>query len=102
MIDDKIEGDCTLIDDETINGMIAGTLTVESGVRCRLNGMVTGDLVARLGAAVEVNGTVSGDVVSAGAEIEISGVVEGRLRNQFGTAPIIVHPGAVVGGKVSG
>ena len=97
MIVDKIEGDCTLIGDEMINGMVDGTLTVESGVHCLLNGMVTGDLVGRAGAVIEVNGTVCGSLVSEGATVDVRGVVSGRVIDRADPPTVIVHAGARVG-----
>lgn len=99
MMNDKLEGDCLLTGDETINGMIVGSLTIPAGVHCEMNGIVTGDLIAEAGAIVEINGTVAGNLISTGAEVDIRGVVTGSIIDRTDMQSIRVHINAMVGGK---
>ncbi len=57
-------------------GLIAGTLTVESGGYAYIIGVV-GGLVVEPGARAKLPGMCTGDVTNHGGDLTISGVVKG-------------------------
>ncbi|SHI08364.1 Polymer-forming protein [Marivita hallyeonensis] len=99
MMNEKIEGDCILNSDEKITGLVVGSLTIPTGVHCELNGTVTSDVIAELGATVAINGTVGGNLISSGAEVDVRGVISGKIIDKSDTMSVRVHSGAVVSGE---
>jgi hypothetical protein len=62
-------------------GVIAGTLTVESGGYAFIIGVVDG-LVIEPGARAKLPGMCMGDVTNRGGDLTISGVVKGALHGR--------------------
>jgi cytoskeletal protein CcmA (bactofilin family) len=62
-------------------GVIAGTLTVESGGYAYILGMVDG-LVIEPGAKATLPGICTGDVTNHGGDLTISGVVKGTVHGR--------------------
>jgi hypothetical protein len=75
------------------DGIIAGTLTVESGGYAYILGMV-GGLVVEPGGRAKLRGTCMGDVTNHGGDLAIRGAVWGDLHGRSITQ---VMPGAMIG-----
>jgi hypothetical protein len=75
-----------------VGGVIAGTLTVESGGYAYILGVVDG-LVIEPGAKAKLPGMCTGDVTNHGGDLTISGMVKGALHGRSITR---VKPGAKI------
>lgn len=87
-----IEGDFNVEQNFQLDGVITGSVTVETGVHFQLNGTVNKDVVLLDGASAQINGTVHGSVVNKGGVVRIKGVVGGSVE---GDAEI--SPNAIIG-----
>jgi hypothetical protein len=92
----KTEGDVRVTSGGKLiaGGVIAGTLTVESGGYALIIGTV-GGLVIEPGAKAKLPGMCTGDVTNNGGDLTIRGTVHGALHGRSITR---VKPGAKIGG----
>jgi cytoskeletal protein CcmA (bactofilin family) len=67
-----------------LDGMIVGTLQVESGGYAHVRGLVQG-LVVESGGSAQLDGMCAGNVFNMGGELTIAGMVVGRLHGQMYT-----------------
>ena len=92
----KTEGDIELSDELVLHGMLVGNLTVTATGVLRLHGMCTGSVFVEPGGRAQLLGMVVKDVVNRGGQVEVTGMVNGTVRDEGGHT--LVRPGAVVGG----
>jgi cytoskeletal protein CcmA (bactofilin family) len=88
----KIEGDLNVEQNYQLDGIVTGSVTVETGVHFQLNGTVNKDVVLLDGSSAQINGTVHGSVINKGGVVRIKGVVGGAVQ---GDAEI--SPNAIIG-----
>lgn len=88
----KIEGNYRVVEPFQLNGMVTGDVTVEKCGVLHLNGTVVGSLVVEAGGAAVIRGTVGGSVINKGGDLDIFGVVRGRV-----TGVATIDANAVVG-----
>jgi cytoskeletal protein CcmA (bactofilin family) len=93
----KIDDNLIVAENFELNGMVTGSITVQSGKSLDLNGVCAGDLVVETGASANVSGMVAGDIVNSGA-VELLGLVQGNVRSKntiFKRSPKAVIMGSV-------
>ena len=78
-INGKINGDLCLNDNAEIHGMVTGTITVLSGVTLFLYGLCGKNLIVEKNAKTIVHGMVSGNIENRGGNLEVYGLVVGRV-----------------------
>lgn len=88
----KIEGDVSITKDFQLNGMITGSVTVETGAHFLLHGTVNKDVIVSNGASAQINGIVNGNVINQGGVVKIQGVVHGTVQGE-----VKISPNAVIG-----
>lgn len=59
------------------SGIAKGDVRVSAGSRYIVGGIINGNLIVEAGAAVQVKGIVNGRIINEGAEISVSGIVDG-------------------------
>ena len=89
-----LEGDCIVIHDEHFNGMITGTVTINSGVKFVNRGMINKNVIVEKNGVFHNYGIVNGDVIGEG-HAEIWGMVNGSVSS----VSSYIHKEAVVNGK---
>jgi hypothetical protein len=85
-------------DDFTLLGMVTGDIIVVANGNLQLDGTCGRNLILEEGSTVFLNGTVSGNVYNRGGELEVYGVIYGRLHKDAGQT--IVDSDAVIRGGV--
>jgi len=75
----KIEKDTVIEDDLILTGVIIGDVVVKEGINFNLNGVVSGNLLVSNNSTVYINGVLNGNVKNIGGNLEIYGIVKGRL-----------------------
>jgi hypothetical protein len=80
-----------------LDGLIGGTLQVESGGYAHVRGLVNG-LVVEDGGAARLDGMCTGDVHNFGGELVVAGMVAGRLHGRMYTQ---IVPGSRIIGVAS-
>ncbi|HXQ25600.1 MAG TPA: hypothetical protein VN822_04255 [Candidatus Acidoferrales bacterium] len=78
--------------------MITGSATVVKGAAFELGGMICRDLVVEEGAVVHLHGMVLGNVTNNGGQLEIFGMIRGRLLKRSGTTHVDAK--AVIAGGI--
>jgi len=82
-IKDKVERDMTITQDTKLRGQVIGALRV---LDCTFEhyGQITGKLIIEAGANVILHGQVKGDVINNGGNLNVYGMVLGRLFRERG------------------
>jgi hypothetical protein len=96
----KVDGDFRVQGKFTLQGMIKGSVIVDSGGVFHLRGLVSRDLSLEPGSQADLRGLVIGDVVNRGGRLRVFGRISGALRHEAGET--LVHPRAVVRGGIVG
>lgn len=71
--------DLTITEDTTLEGMVMGTVRVQTGVLLILRGSVAKDLLMAEGTRLELYGQVGGDILNKGLIVHNSGKVGGSV-----------------------
>ena len=93
---EKINGDYTIDADLEFHGMVTGNATVIKNVNLILHGMICKSLSVEKDGFAVIYGTISGDLVNKGGRVEVFGMVNGKLIENYGET--IIHSGAVING----
>ena len=81
-------------EDTRLNGMVSGAVNIVAGATLWLNGMIVGDVSVEKNARTYIYGMVSGDVINRGGDLEVYGVVNGRVLCMDGKT--LIDPNSVV------
>ncbi|MET1173787.1 hypothetical protein [Paenibacillus amylolyticus] len=80
----QINRDLEILEDTQLKGTIVGSTTVHPNIEFKLDGTVTGSVIVRENGKVIIRGTVLKGLVNYGGDVEIYGVVRGKISNQGG------------------
>ena len=75
----KVEGDVEITGEFQMHGMFTGNVVVKAGGSLILHGMATKSVTLESGSFVNIFGTVSGDVINNGGQLQVSGIVAGKI-----------------------
>jgi cytoskeletal protein CcmA (bactofilin family) len=96
----KIEGNLTVSDALTVQGMVTGSITVQQGGSLELHGMCCGNLTVEPGANASTFGMVCGKVLNLGGQLAINGMVTSAMTCQAGETTL--GPDSRVMGGIEG
>jgi cytoskeletal protein CcmA (bactofilin family) len=93
-----LEGDLCVDGELTLNGMVAGSITVVAGGLLTLGGMCGGDITIEEGAKAYLHGMVGGNVLNRGGHLKVYGMIGGSL-NTTEEGKTYVDANAVIGNR---
>lgn len=74
-----IDGDLDVHEDIVLIGVVSGSVVVNTGHTLIITGVVSGNLTLEKGSVARVPGIVNGDIVDKGGELDLTGILAGRL-----------------------
>ena len=72
-------GDLAVHEDTEIQGVVGGSVVVNTGCTPIIKGVVNGNLTLEKDSVARVPGVIGGDIVEKGGKLDLTGILGGRL-----------------------
>jgi hypothetical protein len=87
-ITERVRGDTIIREETHIQGVVNGRVYVDKGGSLLHQGMIYGTVTVETGGEANIFGFVKGDVINNGGKLTIFGTVNGTVRTEAGSTKV--------------